>query len=74
MGQPIPCQQWRPYEVLDMIFRSHKHALISAVIATALSGAVIVDAAAQARSADRGNRGGRQAAKPEVMFPDATRV
>lgn len=57
-----------------MIFRSHKHALISAVIATALSGAVIVDAAAQARSADRGNRGGRQAAKPEVMFPDATRV
>lgn len=57
-----------------MIFRSHKQALLSVVIATALSGAVIVDAAAQARSAsDRSNRGGRQA-KAEVMFPDATRV
>lgn len=57
-----------------MLFRSHKQALLSVVIATALSGAVIVDAAAQSRSAERGNRGGRQAAKPEVMFPEATRV
>lgn len=52
-----------------MIFRSHKQALLSIVIATALSGAVIVDAAAQSRS-ERGNR----QAKPEVMFPDATRA
>ena len=57
-----------------MLFRSHKQALLSVVIATALSGAVIVDAAAQSRSSDRGNRGGRQAAKPEVMFPEATRA
>lgn len=57
-----------------MLFRSHKQVLLSVVIATALSGAVIVDAAAQSRSSERGNRGGRQAAKPEVLFPEATRV
>ena len=57
-----------------MLFRSHKQVLLSVVIATALSGAVIVDAAAQSRSSERGNRGGRQAAKPEVMFPEATRA
>ena len=57
-----------------MLFRSHKQVLLSVVIATALSGAVIVDAAAQSRSAERANRGGRQAAKPEVLFPEATRV
>lgn len=57
-----------------MLFRNHKQVLLSVVIATALSGAVIVDAAAQSRSAERANRGGRQAAKPEVLFPEATRV
>lgn len=57
-----------------MLFRSHKQVLLSVVIATALSGAVIVDAAAQSRSSERGNRGNRQAAKPEVMFPEATRA
>lgn len=57
-----------------MLFRSHKQVLLSVVIATALSGAVIVDAAAQSRSSERGNRGGRQAAKPEVLFPEATRA
>lgn len=57
-----------------MLFRSHKQVLLSVVIATALSGAVIVDAAAQSRSSERGNRGGRQAAKAEVLFPEATRA
>lgn len=57
-----------------MLFRSHKQVLLSVVIATALSGAVIVDAAAQSRSSERGNRGGRQAAKAEVLFPEATRT
>ena len=57
-----------------MLFRSHKQVLLSVVIATALSGAVIVDAAAQSRSSERGNRGGRQAAKAEILFPEATRT
>lgn len=53
-----------------MIFRSSTKALLTATLAAALGGVVVADAAAQARS---GNRGGRQA-KPEVLFPQATRV
>lgn len=53
-----------------MIFRSSTKALLTAALAAALGGVVVADAAAQARS---GNRGGRQA-KAEVLFPQATRV
>ncbi|AWH51689.1 hypothetical protein C1924_00035 [Stenotrophomonas sp. ESTM1D_MKCIP4_1] len=56
-----------------MIFRNHK-AVLSVLIATALTGAVVTDAFAQSsRSSDRGNRGGKQQAKAEVLFPNATR-
>jgi len=54
-----------------MIFRNHK-AVLSVLIATALTGAVVIDASAQSRSSERGNRGGKQA-KAEVLFPNATR-
>ncbi|MEA5667938.1 DUF4032 domain-containing protein, partial [Stenotrophomonas sp. MH1] len=55
-----------------MIFRSHKQAVLSVLIATALGGVVVADAVAQsARSADR--RGNRGSSKPEVLFPEATR-
>jgi len=55
-----------------MIFRNHK-AVLSVLIATALTGAVVTDAFAQSsRSSERGNRGGKQA-KAEVLFPNATR-
>lgn len=56
-----------------MIFRNHK-AVLSVLIATALTGAVVTDAFAQSsRSSERGNRGGKQQAKAEVLFPNATR-
>jgi tetratricopeptide (TPR) repeat protein len=55
-----------------MIFRSHKQAVLSVLIATALGGVVVADAVAQsARSADR--RSNRGSSKPEVLFPEATR-
>ncbi|WMJ71092.1 tetratricopeptide repeat protein [Stenotrophomonas sp. 24(2023)] len=55
-----------------MIFRNH-NAVLSVLIATALTGVVVTDAAAQSsRSSERGNRGGKQA-KAEVLYPDATR-
>ena len=41
-----------------MIFRNHK-AVLSVLVATALTGAVVTDAFAQSsRSSDRGSRGG----------------
>ena len=57
-----------------MKFRSHKHALLSLFIASALGGVVVADAvAAGAASAERrGNK--NKAAAPEAIFPDATRV
>lgn len=55
-----------------MIFRSQKHAVLSILIATALGGVVVADAAAQSRSSER--RGSKDSAKAEVMFPEATRV
>jgi len=56
-----------------MIFRSQKHAVLSILIATALGGVVVADAAAQsARSAER--RGNKDSAKAEVLYPEATRV
>jgi predicted Zn-dependent protease len=57
-----------------MIFRSHKQAVLSVLIATALGGVVVADAVAQSRSSDRNERrGGRGSAKAEVLFPEATR-
>ncbi|MCL7714855.1 tetratricopeptide repeat protein [Stenotrophomonas mori] len=58
-----------------MISRSHKQVLLSVLIATVLGGAVVADAAAQARSSDRsGNeRRGRDSARAEVLYPEATR-
>lgn len=59
-----------------MILRNHKKALLTVFIATAVSGAVVTDAFAQARSADRSEqreRRGGKAAKAEVLYPDATR-
>ncbi len=56
-----------------MIFRNHK-AVLSVLIATALTGAVVTDVFAQSsRSSERGNRGGKQQAKAEVLYPNATR-
>ena len=55
-----------------MIFRNHK-AVLSVLVATALTGAVVTDAFAQSsRSSERGNRGGKQA-KAEALYPNATR-
>lgn len=59
-----------------MILRNHKKALLTVFIATAVSGAVVTDAFAQARSADRSEqreRRGGKAAKADVLYPDATR-
>ncbi len=59
-----------------MIFSNHKQAVLTVLIATALGGVVVTDAVAQSRSADRSNsdrRGGKNTAKAEVMFPNATR-
>ncbi|AMJ58294.1 MULTISPECIES: tetratricopeptide repeat protein [Stenotrophomonas] len=55
-----------------MIFRSPKHAVLSILIATALGGVVVADAAAQSRSSER--RGNKESAKAEVLYPEATRV
>ena len=57
-----------------MKFRSHKQALLSLFIATALGGVVIVDTASAAASADRRGRKAGEAAKVEALFPAATRV
>ena len=58
-----------------MILRNHNKALLTVLIATAVSGAVVTDAFAQSRSAERGERGNRggktQAA--EKQYPNATR-
>lgn len=56
-----------------MIFSNHKQAVLSVLIATAVSGAMITDAFAQARSSERGARGGKKQAKAEVLYPQATR-
>jgi len=58
-----------------MILRNHKKALLTVLIATAVSGAVAVDAFAQARSADRSEQRERRggSSKAEVLYPDATR-
>lgn len=55
-----------------MIFRSQKHAVLSLLIATALGGVAVADAAAQSRSSER--RGNKESAKAEVLYPEATRV
>ena len=56
-----------------MIFRSHKQALLSVLVATVLGGVVVADAVAAPaeRSSERRNRGGSD--KPEVLYPEATR-
>ena len=57
-----------------MIFSNHKQAVLSVLIATAVGGAMVSDAFAQSsRSSERGNRGGKQQAKAEVLYPNATR-
>lgn len=59
-----------------MILRNHKKALLTVLIATAVSGAVVTDAFAQARSADRSERTERRGGKAqaaEVLYPNATR-
>lgn len=60
-----------------MILRNHKQALLTALIATAVSGAVVTDAFAQSRSADRSEqrerRGSKSSAQAEVLYPNATR-
>lgn len=59
-----------------MILRNHKQALLTALVVTAVSGAVVTDAFAQTRSADRSEqreRRGAKAAQAEVLYPNATR-
>ncbi len=58
-----------------MIFSNHKQAVLTVLIATALGGVVVTDAVAQTRSTERNSdrRGGKNTAKAEVMFPEATR-
>lgn len=58
-----------------MIFSNHKQAVLSVLIATAIGGAMVTDAFAQSsRSSERGDRrGGKQQAKAEVLYPNATR-
>lgn len=59
-----------------MILRNHKQALFTALVVTAVSGAVVTDAFAQTRSADRSEqreRRGGKAAQAEVLYPNATR-
>jgi len=54
-----------------MIFRSHKQAVLSILIAASLGGVVVADAVAQSRSSER--RGNRGSEKAEVLYPEATR-
>lgn len=58
-----------------MILRNHKHALLTVLVATAVSGVVVADAFAQARGSDRSERRNSraQAAQAEVLYPNATR-
>ncbi len=56
------------------MLRNHKQALLTMLIATAVSGAVITDAAAQTRSTERSERrGSNKAPAAQVLYPDATR-
>jgi len=60
-----------------MIFRNHKQAVLSVLIATAIGGVVVTDAVAQTRSTDRSadRRGGKKdQAKAEALYPQATRA
>ncbi len=60
-----------------MIFRNHKQAVLSVLIATAIGGVVVTDAVAQTRSTDRSadRRGGKKdQAKAESLYPQATRA
>ncbi|WP_313317968.1 tetratricopeptide repeat protein [Stenotrophomonas sp.] len=58
-----------------MIFRSHKQAVLSVLIAASLGGVVVADAVAQSRSSDRNSdrRSNRGSEKAEVLYPEATR-
>lgn len=59
-----------------MILRNHKKALLTVLIATAVSGAVVTDAFAQTRSTERSeqrDRRGGKAKAAEVLYPNATR-
>jgi len=57
-----------------MIFRSHKQAVLSVLIAASLGGVMVADAVAQSRSSDRSERrGNRGSEKAEVLYPEATR-
>ncbi|MCW4455346.1 DUF4032 domain-containing protein [Flavobacterium sp. MXW15] len=48
--------------------------MLSVLVATLLGGAVVTDAVAQSRSAERSSeRKGRSSAKADVLFPEATR-
>ncbi len=60
-----------------MIFRNHKQAVLSVLIATAIGGVVVTDAVAQTRSTDRSadRRGGKKdQAKAEALYAQATRA
>jgi len=60
-----------------MIFRNHKQAVLSVLIATAIGGVVVTDAVAQTRTTDRSadRRGGKKDhAKAEALYPQATRA
>lgn len=59
-----------------MIFRNHKQAVLTVLIATALGGVVVTDAVAQSRSSDRSSdrRGSKNEAKTEALYPNATRA
>ncbi len=60
-----------------MIFRNHKQAVLSVLIATAIGGVVVTDAVAQTRSTDRSadRRGAKKdQAKAEALYPQATRA
>ncbi|QNR97362.1 tetratricopeptide repeat protein [Stenotrophomonas sp. 169] len=60
-----------------MMLRNHKQALLTMLIATAVSGAVVTDAFAQTRSADRSEqrerRGSSKAETAAPLYPNATR-
>jgi len=55
-----------------MILRKHKHAVLTVLIATAVSGAVVTDAFAQ-RSSERSERRGGKTQAAEKLYPQATR-
>ena len=60
-----------------MIFRNHKQAVLSVLIATAIGGVVVTDAVAQTRTTERNSdrRGGKKdQAKAEALYPQATRA